>query len=112
MPPVLAARDSLVPLAFEAALVKPAVWPTGGGDGKRIGGIMASRFIGQLRIWTRLRLTVLLAAAVVCPFLPGVPGAEAQTASPTSGSGQPARKLEFGVASVKARPRLQRGRLA
>ena len=62
---------------------------------------MASRFIGELCFWKKLLLTMLLAAAVVCPFLSGVFKAEAQTAAPTSGYGQNARKLEFEVASVK-----------
>ena len=64
---------------------------TGADLRKRIEGIMASRFIGELCFWKKLLLTAVLATAVVCPFVLGVFKAEAQ----------PARKLEFEVASVK-----------
>ena len=57
---------------------------------KRIEGIMASRFIGELCFWKKLLLTMVLAAAVICPFVSGVFKAEAQT-----------RKLEFEVAAIR-----------
>ena len=63
---------------------------TGADLRKRIEGIMASRFLGELCRWKKLLLTAALAAAVLCPFLLGVFKAEAQN-----------RKLEFEVASVK-----------
>ncbi len=75
---------------YVASPLTCAAGVTGADLRKRIEGIMASRFIGELCFWKKLLLTVLLAAAVVCPFLLGVFKAEAQT-----------RKLEFEVASVK-----------
>ncbi len=75
---------------YVASPLTCAAGVTGADLRKRIEGIMASRFIGELCFWKKLLLTVLLAAAVVCPFLLGVFKAEAQT-----------RKLEFEVASIK-----------
>ncbi len=75
---------------YVASPITCAAGVTGADLRKRIEGIMASRFIGELCFWKKLLLTVLLAAAVVCPFVSGVFKAGAQT-----------RKLEFEVASIK-----------
>ena len=75
---------------YVASPLTCAAGVTGADLRKRIEGIMASRFIGELCFWKKVLLTVLLAAALVCPFLLGVFKAEAQT-----------RKLEFEVASIK-----------
>jgi bla regulator protein blaR1 len=75
---------------YVASPLTCAAGVTGADLRKRIEGIMASRFIGELCFWKRLLLAGLLAAAVICPFVSGVFKAGAQT-----------RKLEFEVASIK-----------
>jgi len=86
---------------YVASPLTCAAGVTGADLRKRIEGIMEGRFMSQLCFWKKLLLTMLLAAAVAGPFLSGVFKAEAQTTAPSSGFGQPARKLEFEVASVK-----------
>lgn len=68
--------------------------------------LKATRARARYSVWLDASIKLLLpfallAAAVVCPFLPGAFKAEAQTTAPSSGSAPPARKLEFEVASVK-----------
>jgi bla regulator protein blaR1 len=75
---------------YVASPLTCAAGVTGADLRKRIEGIMASRFIGELCFWKKVLLTALLAAAVVCPLVLGVFKAGAQT-----------RKLEFEVASIK-----------
>jgi bla regulator protein blaR1 len=89
---------------YGASPLTCAAGVTGADLRKRIEGIMASRFIGELCFWKKLLLTGLLAAAVICPFVSGVFTAEAQTTAPSSGSsrtpGKPG-KLEFEVAAIR-----------